>query len=223
MPRLSPWPTISIFLNGTDLSLSYRRSSMRARPLLRDTLLGAGLLCLLGLIGSGCTSTQPTPPASGADAQTWSPSEAESRLRAAAKRWDGTPHELGGASQGGADCSGLVQSVFANEFNVTVPRTTERQARVGAEVSQDELQPGDLVFFRPGYKKRHVGIYLSDGEFLHASASSGVTISPLHRSYWQENWWQGRRVLSLSGSAPEASPSSSSPASTTSPSPATAW
>ena len=200
---------------------------MPARSLFRDSLLGAGLLCLLGLIGSGCTSTQPTaqstPSTSGADAQTWSPSEAESRLRTAAKRWDGTPHQMGGASRRGADCSGLVQSVFANEFNVTVPRTTERQAQVGTEVSQGELQPGDLVFFRPGFKKRHVGIYISDGEFLHASSSSGVTVSPLDRAYWQDHWWQGRRVLSLSGTTPEASPSPSAPAATKPPSDATAW
>ena len=200
---------------------------MATRRYLRDVLLGAGFLCLLGLIGSGCTSTQPAsqnaPSTSGADARSWSPSEAESRLRSAAQQWEGTPHKLGGESTQGADCSGLVKSVFASQFEVSVPRTTERQARVGTQVSQSELQPGDLVFFRPGYKKRHVGIYLSDGEFLHASASSGVTVSPLNRAYWQDHWWQGRRVLSLSESAPEASPSPSAPASTKPPSRATAW
>ena len=199
---------------------------MPGRSILLDVIVGTSLLCLLGLLGSGCTSTHSSsgnaPSTSGTDARTWSPSEAESRLRSAAQRWDGTPHKLGGASRRGADCSGLVQSVFASEFNVSVPRTTKRQVRVGSPVSQAELQPGDLVFFRPGFKKRHVGIYISDGEFLHASASSGVTVSPLERSYWQEHWWQGRRVLSLSGSDSDASPASSSP-SKTPPTDATAW
>jgi hypothetical protein len=72
------------------------------------------------------------------------------------------------------------------------------------------------VFFRPGWKKRHVGIYLSDGEFLHASSSSGVTVSPLDRSYWQDHWWQARRVLSSGENAPAASPPPSA-------SDATAW
>jgi len=83
------------------------------------------------------------------------------------------------------------------------------------------LQPGDLVFFRTGYKKRHVGIYLADGRFLHASASSGVTVSPLGRSYWQEHWWQGRRLLSLNEETP-----SDAPARRPAPddqAPATAW
>lgn len=200
---------------------------MRALPVPLQALVGACLLCVLGGVGSGCTSTQSTsgspPSTSGADDRTWSPTEAESRLRSAAQRWKGTPHELGGESKRGADCSGLVKSVFSNQFNVTIPRTTERQVRVGDQVSQSELQPGDLVFFRPGFKKRHVGIYLSDGEFLHASASSGVTVSPLKRSYWQEHWWQGRRVLSLSQTPPEASPSSPSPRSSPPASRATAW
>ncbi|PSQ97292.1 MAG: hydrolase Nlp/P60 [Bacteroidetes bacterium SW_9_63_38] len=182
---------------------------MSAHLHVRSPLVGVSLLCLVGLMGSGCTSSQPTaqdaPSASDTEARTWSPSEAESRLRSAAQRWGNTPHELGGESQSGADCSGLVQSVFSNQFEVTVPRTTEQQVQVGRQVSQSELQPGDLVFFRPGYKKRHVGIYLSDGEFLHASASSGVTVSPLDRSYWQDRWWQGRRVLSLTATDAEAS------------------
>ena len=200
---------------------------MSGSPILSKATIGVALLCLMGVLASGCASTQsssgPAPSTSGADARTWSPEEAESRLRSAAERWNGTPHELGGGSMRGADCSGLVQSVFSNQFNVNVPRTTERQVRVGSQVSQSDLQPGDLVFFRPGFKKRHVGIYIADGEFLHASASTGVTVSPLERSYWQEHWWQGRRILSLTGSAPQASPDSSSPSSKPPSSRATAW
>jgi hypothetical protein len=57
------------------------------------------------------------------------------------------------------------------------------------------LQPGDLVFFKTGRKTRHVGVYLSGDEFVHASSSSGVTISSLDTDYWQRTWWHARRVL----------------------------
>lgn len=186
-----------------------------------------GLVALLVLTGellSGCSSTastsRPAPASTTASGSSWSASETETRLRAAAERWNGTPHEWGGASQRGVDCSGLVQSVFANQFDVRVPRTTKKQARAGRSVSADHLQPGDLVFFRTGDKKRHVGIYLADGRFLHASASSGVTLSPLSRSYWQKHWWQGRRLLSLNGETPPAAPDRPAPDNQA---PATAW
>lgn len=171
------------------------------------------VLCLGALLLAGCASSGETASRTAETPdRSWQASEAESRLRTAAARWDGTPHQLGGTSTRGVDCSGLVQSVFAREFRLQLPRTTEEQARVGRSVSRTRLQPGDLLFFRPGWKDRHVGIYLSDGEFLHASSSEGVTVSDLRRSYWQEHWWQARRLLPVSAdsSRAPAPPSSSS-------------
>lgn len=165
----------------------------------------AALLGLSLALGA-CSSSRPSATVQGETEHEWTPSTAEDRLRSAAEKWEGTPHEWGGSSPRGADCSGLVQSVFAEEFRLSVPRTTEQQARVGREVSRSSLQPGDLVFFRPAGKKRHVGIYLSDGDFLHASSSDGVRVSPLDRSYWTDHWWQARRVLRFSAS-PQQSPS----------------
>ena len=163
-----------------------------------------GLLCLVVSLLAGCASSgTPTARVEGDTERAWTAAEATSRLRAAADRWDGAPHQLGGSSTQGVDCSGLVQSVYANEFGLQVPRTTEEQVRVGRSVSRSQLQPGDLVFFRPEWKDRHVGIYLSDGRFLHASASEGVTVSDLRRSYWTDSWWQARRVLPLSADSRE--------------------
>lgn len=174
------------------------------------------LLCVGGILVSGCSSSAETTSRSTPTSErSWTPAEAESRLRAAAARWDNTPHQLGGTSQRGVDCSGLVQSVFTTEFRVRVPRTTEQQARTGRSVSRAQLRPGDLVFFRPEWKKRHVGIYLSDGEFLHASSSSGVTVSNLRRAYWTERWWQARRLLPTAADSSRASPSSDRAASST--------
>lgn len=166
-----------------------------------------GLLSLVVLFLTGCAgSAETTTGVEGETESSWTAAETMSRLQAAADRWNGTPHQLGGTSTQGADCSGLVQSVYANEFGIQVPRTTEEQVRVGESVSRSQLQPGDLVFFRPEWKERHVGIYLSDGRFLHASASEGVTVSDLGRAYWQGRWWQARRVLAFSPGSTEASP-----------------
>lgn len=166
------------------------------------------LVCVGGMLVSGCSSSAETTSGSPPSPErSWTPAEAESRLRAAAARWDSTPHQLGGTSQRGVDCSGLVQSVFTTEFRVRVPRTTEQQARTGRSVPQAQLRPGDLVFFRPEWKERHVGIYLSDGEFLHASSSSGVTVSNLRRDYWTERWWQARRLLPMAADSTRASSS----------------
>jgi cell wall-associated NlpC family hydrolase len=61
-------------------------------------------------------------------------------------------------------------------------------------VALDELQTADLVFFKTGWKTRHVGIYIGEGQFLHASTSRGVMISSLDNPYWQRHYWTSRRV-----------------------------
>jgi cell wall-associated NlpC family hydrolase len=80
----------------------------------------------------------------------------------------GAPYRLGGADPAGFDCSGLVQWAFA-AAGVAVPRTTEEQFHWFQAVPREDLQPGDLVFFR--LPQAHVGIYLGAGEFVHAPAS----------------------------------------------------
>ncbi|WP_275287003.1 C40 family peptidase [Halomonas elongata] len=116
-------------------------------------------------------------------------------LLAQHERWLGTPYRLGGTSRRGIDCSALVQNVFADTFRLEMPRTTARQVHEGRRVSRDELRPGDLVFFRPPGAYRHVGIYVGDGRFLHASSSRGVKLSSLDNQYWQRYYWQSRRAL----------------------------
>ncbi len=116
-------------------------------------------------------------------------------LLAQHEHWVGTPYRLGGTSQHGVDCSALVQNVFAETFRLNLPRTTREQVREGSPVARDELVPGDLVFFRPPGAYRHVGIFIGDGRFLHASSSRGVMISKLDNSYWRRYYWQARRAL----------------------------
>jgi len=121
--------------------------------------------------------------------------ERERLLRAEAERWAGTPHRLGGTDARGIDCSALVQSIYRQAFGTDVPRTTERQVLIGEAVPQQALTTGDLVFFRPSKRTRHVGIYLSNGEFLHVSRSMGVAVSSLSDPYWSARYWTTRRVL----------------------------
>lgn len=78
---------------------------------------------------------------------------------------------------------------------MALPRTTERQVDIGSPVDAHRLAAGDLVFFLIEGSTRHVGIYLDNDRFLHASKSRGVMISNLTNPYWQANYWQARRVL----------------------------
>ncbi len=119
----------------------------------------------------------------------------EQRLRAAVHQWEGTPHRMGGTTRRGVDCSGFVQRLYQDLFNRHIPRSTALQVRAGTTITLGQVQPGDLVFFRPPYKVRHVGIYLGSGEFAHASTSKGVTVSQMHTPYWRKAYWTARRYL----------------------------
>lgn len=122
-------------------------------------------------------------------------SNIETVLRAEVQKWWGTPHVLGGEDRSGLDCSAFVRTVYDDLFDLPLPRTTKEQAQVGQAVSERDLQVGDLVFFQPPTKSRHVGIYLSGGEFAHVSSSDGVTISRLDDRYWRSAYWTSRRLL----------------------------
>lgn len=110
------------------------------------------------------------------------------------QEWQGVRYQLGGLSKRGIDCSGFVYLTYKNRFNVRLPRTTKLQSKLGKEVSQRNLKTGDLVFFKTGMATRHVGIYLENNKFLHASLSQGVTISHLDNTYWKSNYWKSVRI-----------------------------
>lgn len=77
-------------------------------------------------------------------------------------------------------------------FNKEMPRSTAGQRHVGRSISKSDLRPGDLVFFR---KNNHVGVYIGNGKFVHASSSRGVTTSSLSERYWSRTYTQSRRVI----------------------------
>jgi hypothetical protein len=108
--------------------------------------------------------------------------------------WQGTRYIYGGLSRNGVDCSGLTLLTYKELFGQDLPRTVKEQVKEGVRISQGSLQPGDLVFFKTGRFQKHVGIYLEDDLFIHASRSKGVTISSLQNLYWQKRFWQAQRL-----------------------------
>ncbi|MDH5471529.1 MAG: NlpC/P60 family protein [Gammaproteobacteria bacterium] len=115
-------------------------------------------------------------------------------LKSQYNEWKRVKHRLGGLSKEGVDCSGLVYVTYLSKLGIRVPRSTELQSKMGVAIKQNQLRPGDLVFFKTGLKQRHVGIYMGNRQFMHASSSKGVRVSHLDNVYWARSYWKARRV-----------------------------
>ncbi|SMY33407.1 NlpC/P60 family protein [Photobacterium andalusiense] len=111
--------------------------------------------------------------------------------------WKGTPYHFGGSSHRGIDCSAFVMKMYRQVFHRYLPRTTLGQVKLGRRVRKDQAKLGDLVFFKTGHNERHVGIYLSNGNFMNSASSRGVSISNLHHIFWKRHFWQVRRLVSI--------------------------
>ncbi len=115
-----------------------------------------------------------------------------------AKRFLGAPYKFGGNSLiRGLDCSAFVNKVFSF-FNVDLPRTAREMYKIGRNVAKGELSVGDLVFFRTyASYPSHVGIYIGDSEFIHASsAAKRVRIDNMNQSYYRKRYIGAKRILS---------------------------
>ncbi len=107
-----------------------------------------------------------------------------------------TPYKYGGNTQKGMDCSAFTLQVFQNSLSVDIPRSAREQYSTGENISNDELKFGDLVFFNTTKRSfpGHVGIYLGENQFVHASRSLGVTVSSLEAAYYKKRYVGARRI-----------------------------
>lgn len=119
------------------------------------------------------------------------------RLAEVAARYIGIPYRYGGMSRRGTDCSGLVCLVFREANDAKLPHSTKMLRELGRRVSVKNATSGDLVFFRRRIYGRvnHVGIYLADGTFIHASRKRGVVYSKLDEAYYRKHFAEIRRVF----------------------------
>lgn len=118
------------------------------------------------------------------------------RLLRVAQRMLAVPYRFGGTTLWGLDCSGFVQKTFAF-LNLDLPRSAREQFREGTKVAKSDLSPGDLVFFRTYAKyPSHVGIYLGDNRFVHASSrDKKVTVESLDTPYYVKRYIGAKRLL----------------------------
>jgi lipoprotein Spr len=109
--------------------------------------------------------------------------------------WIGTPYHFGGESRKGIDCSAFTKELYSEVFNLDIKRSSRDIFSMVNPVGKDELKEGDLVFFKIHSRRiSHVGIYLGDGKFAHAS-SRGVAISSLDDNYYSRYFYKGGRLL----------------------------
>ena len=109
--------------------------------------------------------------------------------------YKGIPYKYGGTDKRGFDCSGFTRTVYKNAFSIQLPRTTKTIAKIGRKISKRKLKPGDLVFFRPSRRYRHVGVFIGSNTFIHSSTSKGIIKSNLDNPYWKKKFRFAKRIL----------------------------
>jgi len=125
------------------------------------------------------------------------PSTISSKILSEAVGYLNTPYKYGGTSENGIDCSAFTQKVYQRSLELQIPRSTREQFQIGEKIAKDEeLDFGDLVFFKTRKRSSpsHVGIYIGDNKFMHASRKKGVMVSSLDEKYWTPRYLGARRL-----------------------------
>lgn len=110
------------------------------------------------------------------------------------EEWWATRYRYGGKTKAGIDCSSYAGTLLNTVFGLTAPRTARDQYSVCDKIDKENLQEGDLVFFNTRGGVSHVGVYLNNGFFTHASVGNGVTISHLNENYYSKKFIGGGRI-----------------------------
>ena len=108
----------------------------------------------------------------------------------------GKKYKWGSAGPSSFDCSGFTSYIYKNGAGISLPRTSVSQSKVGIKISRNQLKSGDLVFFNTSGKGiSHVGMYIGDSKFIHASTSKGVRIDSLNSSYYKSKFVTASRII----------------------------
>ncbi len=116
------------------------------------------------------------------------------KLIAFLEGWYGTPYKYGGNKKTGIDCSAFTCLMIDTMYNVSLPRTSREQYAAGRRIAKSDLSQGDLVFFNTTGGISHVGVYLNNNKFVHASSSGGVMISDLEDTYFKKRYVGATRL-----------------------------
>jgi lipoprotein Spr len=110
-------------------------------------------------------------------------------------KWYGVRYRTGGNGSTGIDCSGFTVAVYAGTYGIALPRVSKEQYRISRKISTTELQEGDLLFFNTrGSGVSHVGVYLGNNKFIHATVSKGVMVNGLFENYYIKRFIGAGRI-----------------------------
>lgn len=118
----------------------------------------------------------------------------DARLIAFLEHWYGAPYRYGGQTKKGIDCSAFTSLLMDSVYDIQLPRTAQNQYNSTSKIKKGDLSQGDLVFFNTTGGISHVGVYLANNKFVHASVSSGVMVSDLDDAYFKRRYVGATRV-----------------------------
>lgn len=110
------------------------------------------------------------------------------RLLEFLEEWYGTPYRFGGTTKSGIDCSAFTGFLLSSVYGISLPRNSRQQFSFVKKIRRSDLIEGDLVFFSNRGRISHVGVYMGNNKFAHASTSSGVMISDLDEPYFSRRY-----------------------------------
>jgi hypothetical protein len=169
---------------------------------IRPCLFTKSLICIVCCVSIATLACKASAVESHIDSASCSLRFSEQRFEDEVKEYLGTPYRKGGVSKKGMDCSGFARMVYDRLLGLDLPHRSGDQFQSSElqKIDRHELQTGDLVFFANKKKKRinHVGVYLSDGQFIHASSSEGIIVSSLNDKYWKKRFVGSKRHIALS-------------------------